>query len=122
MLWLSDFVNASLLAIRHTCQAAASSVPAASLAVLAAGPLSHFTALASYSFCQFLPAISHLSSAGHQRLRSLHGLLASIGVLGSFYFFPICGFLSGLCSGTHLVFGVVISSLGHTDGGCSVYL
>lgn len=51
-----------------------------------------------------------------------HIALASIGVLGSFDFFPICGFLSGLCSGTHLVFGVVLSSLERTDGGCSVYL
>ena len=85
MLWLSDFVNASLLAIRHTCQAAASSVPAASLAVLAAGPLSHFTALASYSFCQSLPAISHLSSAGHQRLRSLHGFFPRVSYSTGFY-------------------------------------
>jgi len=61
---LSDFVNASLLAVHHGRQSALSSIPAAAHAVLAAGPLSYFSALASSSFCRSFPAISHLSSAG----------------------------------------------------------
>jgi hypothetical protein len=74
---LSDFVNASLLKVHHTRQADASSFPAASHAVTGAGPLSYFAALASSSFCQSLPAISYLSSAGCQLLRSLHGFVPS---------------------------------------------
>jgi hypothetical protein len=61
---LSEFVNASLLAVHHGCQLAASSIPAAADAILAESPLSYFSALASSSFYQSLPAISHLSSAG----------------------------------------------------------
>jgi hypothetical protein len=61
---LSDFVNASLLAVHHGHQSAASSIPADAHAILAESPLSYFSALASSSFCQSLPAISHLSSAG----------------------------------------------------------
>jgi len=74
---LSDFVNASLLAVHHVCQSALSSIPAAAHAVLAAGPLSYFSALASSSLCRSLPAISHLSSAGQQLLRSLYGFVPS---------------------------------------------
>ena len=75
---LSDFVNASLLAIHHVRQSKPSPmIPAAAHAVLAAGPLSYLSALASSSFCRSLPAISHLSSAGHQLLRSLHGFVPS---------------------------------------------
>jgi hypothetical protein len=37
---LSDFVNGSFLLVYHDCQSALSSIPAAALAVLAAGPLS----------------------------------------------------------------------------------
>jgi len=37
---LSDFVNASLLAVHHGRQSALSAIPAAAHAVLAAGPLS----------------------------------------------------------------------------------
>jgi hypothetical protein len=74
---LSDFVNASLLKVHHTRQADASSFPAASHTVTAAGPLSYFAALASSSFCQSLPAISHLSSAGCQLLQSLQGFVPS---------------------------------------------
>ena len=49
---LSDFVNASLLAIHHVRQLAPlPMIPAAAHAVLAAGPLSYFSALASSSFC-----------------------------------------------------------------------
>jgi hypothetical protein len=72
---LSDFVNASLLAVHLGCQSALSSIPAAALAVLVAGPLSYFSALASSSFCRSLPAISHLSSAGHQLIRCLYGFV-----------------------------------------------
>ena len=68
---LSDFVNASLLAVHHVCQSALSSIPAAAHAVFVAGPLSYFSAPASSSLCRSLPAISHLSSAGRQLLRSL---------------------------------------------------
>ena len=74
---LSDFINSSLLAVHHSRQAASSSTPAAARAVRAAGPVSYFTALASSSFCRSLPAISHLSSAGRQLLRSLHGFVPS---------------------------------------------
>ncbi len=49
----SDFVNASLLVVHHGRQSAPSSIPASALAVLAAGPLSYFSALASSSFCLF---------------------------------------------------------------------
>ncbi len=63
---LSDFVHASLLAVQHGCQSALFSIPAAAHVVLAADPLSYFSAFASSSFCQSLPAISHLSSAGRQ--------------------------------------------------------
>ena len=70
---LSDFVNASLLAIHHSRQLPVSFIPVAARVVLAAGPRSYFSALASSSFCQSLPAISHLSSAGHQLIRCLHG-------------------------------------------------
>jgi hypothetical protein len=72
-----DFVNASLLAVHHGCHSTLSSIPAASCAVLAAGPLSYFSALASSSFCQSLPAISHLSSAGCQLIRGLYGFVPS---------------------------------------------
>jgi hypothetical protein len=48
---LSNFVNASLLAVHHGRQSALSSIPADAHAVLAAGPLSYFSALASSSFC-----------------------------------------------------------------------
>jgi hypothetical protein len=48
---LSNFVNVSLLAVHHGRQSALSSIPAAAHAVLAAGPLSYFSALASSSFC-----------------------------------------------------------------------
>ena len=61
---LSNFVNDSLLAVHHGRQSAASSIPAAARAFLAESPLSYFSALASSSFCQSPPAISHLSSAG----------------------------------------------------------
>jgi hypothetical protein len=74
---LSDFINTSLLAVHHSRQAAASFTPAAARAVRAAGPVSYFSALASSSFCRSLPAISHLSSAGRQLLRSLHGFVPS---------------------------------------------
>jgi hypothetical protein len=74
---LSDFINSSLLAVHHSRQAASSSTPAAARAVRAAGPVSYFSALASSSFCRSLPAISHLSSAGRQLLRSLHGFVPS---------------------------------------------
>ena len=74
---LSDFVNASLLAVHHVRQSALSSIPAAAHAVLAAGPLSYFLALDISSFCRSLPAISHLSSAGRQLLRSLYGFVPS---------------------------------------------
>ena len=75
---LSDFVNASLLAIHHVRQSAPlPMIPAAAHAVLAAGPLSYFSALASSSFCRSLSAISHLSSAGRQLLRGLHGFVPS---------------------------------------------
>ena len=72
---LSDFVNASLLVVHHGRQSTLSSIPAAARAVLAAGPLSYFSALASSSFCRSLPAISHLSSAGHQLIRCLYGFV-----------------------------------------------
>jgi hypothetical protein len=74
---LSDFVNASLLAVHHGCQSALSSIPAAAHAVLTAGPLSYFSALASSSFCRSLPAISHLSSAGRQLIQCLYGFVPS---------------------------------------------
>jgi hypothetical protein len=74
---LSDFVNASLLAVHHGCQSALSSIPAAAHAVLTAGPLSYFSALASFSFCRSLPAISHLSSAGRQLIQCLYGFVPS---------------------------------------------
>ena len=74
---LSDLVNASLMAVHHVRQTAHSNIPAAARAVLAAGPLSYFSALASSTFCRSLPAISHLSSAGRQLLRSLHGFVPS---------------------------------------------
>ena len=74
---LSDFVNASLLAVHHVRRSAPSPIPAAAHAVIAAGPRSYFSALASSSFCRSLPAISHLSSAGRQLLRSLHGFVPS---------------------------------------------
>jgi hypothetical protein len=74
---LSDFVNASLLAVHHVRQMAHSNIPAAAHAVLAAGPLSYFSALASSSFCRSLPAISHLSRAGRHLLQSLHGFVPS---------------------------------------------
>jgi hypothetical protein len=74
---LSNFVNASLLAVHHGPQSALSSVPAAAHAVLAAGPLSYFSAPASSSFCQSLPAISHLSSAGCQLIQFLYGFVPS---------------------------------------------
>jgi hypothetical protein len=48
---LSDFVNVSLLAVHHGRQSTLSSIPAAACAVLAAGPLFYFSALASSSFC-----------------------------------------------------------------------
>jgi hypothetical protein len=65
---LSDFVNASLLAVHHGRQSALSSIPAAAHAVLAAGPLSYFSSL---------PAISHLSSAGCQLIRCLYRFVPS---------------------------------------------
>ena len=74
---LSDFVNASLLAVHHARRSAPSPIPATAHAVLAAGSRSYFSALASSSFCRSLPAISHLSSAGRQLLRSLHGFVPS---------------------------------------------
>jgi len=74
---LSDFVNDSLLMVHHGRQLAGSSIPAAAHAVLAAGSLSYFSALASSSFCQSLPAISHLSSAGRQLIRSLYRFVPS---------------------------------------------
>ncbi len=90
---LSDFVNASLLTVHHARRSAPSPIPAAAHAVLAAGPRSYFSALASSSFCRSLPAISHLSSAGRQLLESswfcsvgFHIALASIGVFGFSFF------------------------------------
>jgi hypothetical protein len=88
---------------RHGCQSALSSIPAAAHAVLAAGPLSYFSALASSSFCRSLPAISHLSSAGRQLVRCLYSLRIGFhrvshsigfyrGFLGSPYFLPILWF------------------------------
>ena len=74
---LSDFVNASLLAVHHGRQSILSSIPAAACAVLAADPLSYFSALPSSSFCQSLPAISHLSSAGCQLVQCLYGFVPS---------------------------------------------
>ena len=74
---LSNFVNASLLAVHHNHQSALSSIPAAAHAVLAAGPLSYFLHLASSSFCQSLPAISHISSAGHQLIWCFYGFVPS---------------------------------------------
>ena len=74
---LSDFLNASLLAVHHARRSAPSPIPAAAHAVLAAGTRSYFSALASYSFSRSLPAISHLSSADRQLLRSLHGFVPS---------------------------------------------
>ena len=109
---LSDLVNASLLAVHHGRQSALSSIPAAALAVLAAGPLSYFSALVSSSFCLSLPAIFHISSAGCEIIRGLyrfvqigfHIAFASIGVF--WVLPPFCQFFdsfSRLCPGTHLV-------------------
>jgi hypothetical protein len=110
---LSDFVNDSLLMVHHGRQSAGSSIPAAAHAVLAAGPLSYFSALASSSFCQSLPAISHFSSAGRQLIRNLYGFVPSgftyHWLLSAFLFFWVLLFFAGfwfhslLCSGTHLV-------------------
>jgi hypothetical protein len=74
---LSDFVNDSLLMVQHGHQSAGSSIPAAPHAVLAAGSLSYFSALASSSFCRSPPAISHLSSAGRQLIKSLYRFVPS---------------------------------------------
>jgi hypothetical protein len=74
---LSDFVNDSLLMVHHGRQSAGSSISAAAHAVLAAGSLSYFSALASSSFCRSPPAISHLSSAGRQLIRSLYRFVPS---------------------------------------------
>jgi hypothetical protein len=124
---LSDFVNASLLAVHHGCQATFSSIPAAARAVLAAGPLSYFSALASSSFCQSLLAISHLPSAGRQLIRCLYGFvpigfhiaLASIDVFGL-----SLRFASSLVpfpdSAWEPTWFSVVLLLGRTDGGCSV--
>ena len=75
---LSDFLQASLLAVHHGRQLLPTSlVPAAAQVALSADVYSYFTALASSSFCQNLTTISHLCSAGRQLLRGLHGFVPS---------------------------------------------
>ena len=75
---LSDFLQASLLAVHHVRQLLPTSlVPAAARVALSAGVSSYFTALASSSFCRNLTTISHLCSAGRQLLRGLHGFVPS---------------------------------------------
>jgi len=119
---LSDFVNVSLLAVHHIHQMAHSNIPAAAHALLAAGPLSYFSALASSSFCRSLPAISHLSSAGRQLFGVFTDLFPRVSYSNGFcrhfwvlFHFAGFWFFTRLCSGTHFVLRG-----GRTDGGCSV--
>jgi hypothetical protein len=109
---LSDFVNISLLAVHHGRQSAASSIPAAAHAILAESPLSYFSALASSSFCQSLPAISHFSpvlvDTSFDVFTDLFPRVSySIGFYRRFwvllFFTGYFGFFSRLCSVTHLV-------------------
>ena len=75
---LSDFLQASLLAVHHGQQLLPTSlVPAAARDALSAGVYSYLTALASLSFCQNLITISHLCSAGRQLLHGLHDFVPS---------------------------------------------
>ena len=75
---LSDFLQASLLAVHHARQLLPKSlVPAAARVALSASVSSYFTALASSSFCRNLTTISHLCSAGRQLLHGLHGFVPS---------------------------------------------
>ena len=73
---LSNFLQGSLLVLHHAHQTGLNQVaPAAVQVALLIGPSSYFTALASSLFCRTLTTISHLSSAGRQILRRLHGFV-----------------------------------------------
>jgi hypothetical protein len=73
---LSDFNNVTLLLTHHTRQRSPNTVaPSAAWVSLASGASSYFSALVSNTFCRSASAVSHLSSAGRQLIRSLHGFI-----------------------------------------------
>jgi hypothetical protein len=111
---LSDFVNASLLKVHHTCQADGASFLLCS---------SCFFFLLPISSCYISPFQCWLSaSSKSSRFCSLgfHIALASLGVfLWIFLFFFSLWFLFPTLIGNPLSLGVVLL-LGCTDGRCSV--
>ena len=73
---LADFSNTSTLLLHHGRQRSPNTVtPSAAWVSLALGASSYFSALAANTFCRSASAVSHLSSAGRQLLRGLHGFI-----------------------------------------------
>jgi hypothetical protein len=74
---LSDFMNDSLLHLRHAHQQSPQVTPAAALVSIASGCTSYMAALTSNSFCRTLSNVSNLCSAGRHLFWRHHHLVPS---------------------------------------------
>ncbi len=108
---LSDFVNASLLAVHHGCQSALSSIPAAALVVSwqALFPTFQLLLLLPFADLFWLSLTSPVLVVNSFDVftNSFHRVSHSFGFYRRFGVFPpfrqFFGSISRLCSGTHLV-------------------